>query len=417
MSSKAFHGFPCTGSISTAVRTIGLGFLVLAVFLLPGFAAYEALFVDATETHLPIDVLFGYSMDAHPIDVEGDGDFDLLVAIEHGANLLLINDGTGRFTDESMARIPQSVRDSEDIGVADLDGDGDPDVVVVSEDDRVNEMYFNLGDGTFSDEGSRWPVDGTSNAVVVGDVDRDGDSDLLVGNNGQNVLLLNSGSGRFSDRTATHLPAIEDVTQDLELGDVDGDGDLDVLVGNEDRNRLLINDGRGRFTDESESRLPVRGQEETREADFGDVDGDGDLDIVFANTQFFVQQAVRQNRLLINDGTGYFVDETDMRLPRDGDLTVDVDFVDLDEDGDLDLVLGNSMREGTSGNTIGERFAAYLNDGAGVFTLVRWVLPRSIVGNGFDIEAADFNGDGRIDLYFCSRIGLDRLAFGVVGDS
>jgi len=389
--------------------------LVLAVLSLTGFAAYEALFIDVTETHLPVDVLFGYSMDAHPIDVEGDGDLDLLVAIERGPNLLLINDGAGRFTDESATRIPQIVRDSEDIGVADLDGDGDPDVAIVSEDDRVNEMYFNRGDGTFTDEGARWPIEGTSNAVVIGDVDGDGDPDLVVGNAGQNALLLNSGSGRFTDRTASHLPATEDVTQDLELGDVDGDGDLDLLVGNEDRNRLLINDGTGGFTDESASRLPARGQEETREADFGDVDGDGDLDVVFANTQFSVLQAVRQNRLLINDGTGYFTDGTDARLPRDGDLTVDADFVDLDGDGDLDLVLGNSMREGGSGGTVGERFAVYLNDGTGVFTVTRWVLPRTVVGNGFDIEAADFNGDGRVDLYFCSRIGLDRLVFGIGG--
>ena len=395
-------------------RDLLFGLLSLVVLAVVGHAAFEALFNDVTETHLPTDVLFGYSMDAKTIDVEGDGDLDLIVAIEHAPNILLINDGEGRFSDESLERIPQHTHDSEDIGVADLDGDGDPDIVVASEDDHTNEMYLNNGDGTFVDAGDRWPVDGISNAVVVGDIDRDGDFDIVVGNNGQNALLTNSGAGRFSDRTATHLPVIQDVTQDLELGDADGDGDLDLLVGNEDRNRLLINDGHGRFTDETDARLPVPSHEETREADFGDVDGDGDLDIVFANTQFFVPQANRQNRLLINDETGRFADETDTRLPRDGDLTVDADFVDLDGDGDLDIVLGNSMHEGTGGSTVGERFSVYLNDGTAVFENARWVLPRSIVGNGFDVETADFNGDGRVDLYFCSRIGLDRLAFGVV---
>ena len=75
------------------------------------------------------------------------------------------------------------------------------------------------------------------------------------------------------------------------------------------------------------------------------------------------------------------------------------------------------MRAGTGGSAVGERFSVYLNDGAGVFENARWVLPRSIVGNGFDIEAADFNGDRRIDLYFCSRIGLDCLAFGIQPES
>jgi hypothetical protein len=394
-------------------RSSATALLCLTASALAVLAAFDALFIEVTETHLPTNTLFGHSMDAKPIDVEGDGDLDLIVAIEHAPNVLLINDGTGRFSDESARRIPQRAHDSEDVGVADLDGDGDSDIVVVSEDDRTNEMYLGNGDGTFADAGERWPVDGVSNAVVVGDVDRDGDPDILVGNNGQNALLTNSGAARFSDRTTTHLPAIQDVTQDLELGDVDGDSDLDLLVGNEDRNRLLINDGHGRFADETDDRLPVHGHEETREADFGDVDGDGDLDIVFANTQFSVPQADRQNRLLINDGTGHFTDETDARLPRDGNLTVDADFVDLDADGDLDLVLGNSMREGA----VGERFSVYLNDSTGVFENARWVLPRTIVGNGFDIEAADFNSDGRLDLYFCSRIGLDRLVFGVVLDN
>ena len=401
-----------TGGPSVRVKNVVTVVLCFVALTSIAYAAFEALFSEVTETHLPIEVVIGYSMDASPIDVEGDGDLDLIVAIEHGPNVLLINDGSGRFSDESSDRIPQHAHDSEDIGVADLDGDGNLDIVVVSEDDRANEMYLNSGNGRFSDAGDRWPVEGVSNAVAVGDVDRDGDVDIVVGNNGQNALLTNSGAGRFSDRTATNLPAIEDVTQDLELGDADGDGDLDLLVGNEDRNRLLINDGRGVFVDESATRLPVSGHEETREADFGDVDEDGDLDIVFANTQFFVAQADRQNRLLINDGTGHFADETDTRMPRDNDLNVDADFVDLDADGDLDIVLGQAS-EGAAF----PRYVAYLNDGTGVFENARWALPRTIVGNGFDIEAADFNGDGWIDLYFCSRIGLDRLVFGIPHES
>ncbi len=400
------------------LRRLLIGTLLLCGLAVAALATYEALFIDVTETHLPIDDLFNRSMDAAPIDIDGDGDLDLIVAIEHEPNILLVNDGVGHFANESVARIPQRALDSEDIGVADLDRDGDLDIVIVSEDDRTNEMYLNNGDGTFTDAGDRWPVDGTSNAVAVADVDGDGDPDILVGNNGQNALLMNSGSGRFSDATTSHLPTIEDVTQDLELGDIDGDGDLDLLVGNEDRNRLLINDGRGVFRDESELRLPVRGgREETREADFGDVDSDGDLDIVFANVAFSVQQAVRQNRLLINDGSGRFTDETDTRLPKDGSQTVDADFIDLDNDGDLDLVLAESSATAPTSQALRMRYLTHLNDGTGVFKYARWILPWTVVGNGFDVEAADFNGDGRIDLYFCSRMGFDRLVFGVVLDN
>jgi len=378
-------------------------------------ASRTPLFEDATETHLPPHILMGPSMDAAPIDVDRDRDVDLLVAIEHWPNLLLINDGTGHFTDESASRIPQHALDSEDIGIGDFDRDGDLDIVVVSEDDGTNEMYFNDGTDHFTDESHRWPVDGTSNAVAVGDIDRDGDLDIVVGNNGQNELLLNDGKGAFVVATATHLPAIMDVTQDVDLGDVDRDGDLDLLVGNEDRNRLLIND-RGVFTDQTEERLPGRsGGEETREADFGDADGDGDLDIVFANTQFFVQNANRRNRLLINNGRGTFTDQTEDRLPGDVENTIDIDFVDVDGDRDLDLVLGN-VPIGASGDRLGAPYRIYLNDGRGTFEIADWALPYSIVGYGFDIEAADFDKDGRIDLYLCSRIGLDRLALGKDAD-
>ncbi|MEM7585808.1 MAG: FG-GAP-like repeat-containing protein [Acidobacteriota bacterium] len=263
-------------------------------------------YVDVTATHLP--VLDGPTMDAAVADVDADGDLDLLLAQEHQPNILLINDGSGRLTNVSAAQLPQVARDSEDIAFGDFDGDGDVDAVVVSEDDEINELYLNDGRGHFTDGGDRLPVTGRTNAVVTADLDGDGALDLILGNSGQNVLLLNDGQGHFreatgNDGTQGRLPAVEDITQDLELGDVDGDGDLDLLVGNQDANRLLINDGQGVFRDVE---LPMREvPEETREADFGDVDGDGNLDILFANIRGFVRDADPRNRLLLGEGTGH----------------------------------------------------------------------------------------------------------------
>ncbi|PEN13400.1 hypothetical protein CRI94_08725 [Longibacter salinarum] len=370
------------------------------------------LFRDATVKHLPTSELTGYSMDAAVADVNGDGALDVVIANEFKPNILLLGDGTGHFRDASE-RIPSHDRDSEDVAVADFDGDGYLDIVVVTEDDTVNEFYLNDGSGHFRDAGDRWPVEGTSNAVIVVDLDDNGFPDLLVGNNGQNRALINDSTGRFSDETASRLPSRDDVTQDLELGDVDGDGDLDLIVGNEDVNRLLLNDGRGRFRDADPRALPILDvPEETREADFGDVDGDGDLDLIFANVRLFVEDARRQNRLLLNDGSGRFRDATAARIPIDDQSSLDADFVDLDLDGDLDIVTSNVLFDGESIKSA--PYGILLNDGGGRFSdATRFALPKIITGRGLDSEAADFDSDGRPDLFLCSRGTVDRLLLSV----
>lgn len=368
----------------------------------------EALYEDVTSTHLPSGVLNGLSMDAGVGDLDGDGDLDIVIANEFNPNILLLNDGSGRFTDGS-ARLPAADRDSEDVGVADFDGDGDLDIVVVSEDDRVNELYFNDGSGRFTDEGHRLPVQGTTNGVVVADLTGDGFPDILLANNGQDTFLVNDGEGNFVDETAERLPRSGDVTQDLELGDVDGDGDMDLVVANEGPNALHLNDGEGRFEADT-TRIPMReAPEETREADFGDVDGDGDLDLLFANVSAFVSDADPRNRLLINDGSGRFTDETASRLPAADISSFDGDFADVDGDGDLDIITANADVDLGAGRIAPSRYRAYLNDGEGVFAEATAEVFGRAMGTGFDLEFADFDGDGLADFYLASRGTADRL--------
>ena len=351
--------------------------------------------------HIPTWSLGGRSMDAKSIDIDHDGDLDLVIANEHNHNIILINDGKGNMTDGTKDRLPPNWHDSEDIALGDFDKDGDVDLIFVSEDDKVNEYYWNDGKGFFKTAKYPLPVTGKSNAVITSDLDKDGDLDLLIGNDGQNFALLNDGKGKFTDATAQVLPKGTQTTQDLELGDVDGDGDLDLIVGNEDDNQLLINNGKGVFKDETAKRLPLEaGKEETREADFGDVDGDGDLDLVFANVNF-KQVKNHQNRILINDGKGVFKDETATRLPQEKRHSADADLIDIDGDNDLDLLVGNGFGK------VG--FQIMLNNGKGIFQDKTRDILKPFVADVIDIEVADFNGDKLPDFYLCNFRGDDKL--------
>jgi len=361
----------------------------------------QVIYNDVSKTNLPLSTLGGNSMDANTADLDGDTDLDIVVACEYCPNIILINNGEGVFTNESSTRLPQVVHDSEDIGIADFDGDGDQDIIFVSEDDQTNEFYLNDGDGFFSNFTNRIPVTGTSNAVLAIDVNNDSIPDIVIGNAGQNIVLINDGNAFFTDETTLRFPANFNVTQDLEWGDIDGDGDNDLLEGNENGNRILINDGSGYFTDETIARLPLTvNGEETREVDLGDVDSDGDLDIYLANVTF-TQTFPSQNRLLLNNGSGFFTDVTSSNLPIEQQNTVDGDFMDVDLDGDFDILTAQAF-DGT--------YQVLLNDSTGVFTIqtdkVYFSLPQ---GSGVDVEEADFNDDGLMDIYLCGFQHTDYL--------
>jgi hypothetical protein len=354
--------------------------------------------VDSTATALPAVLAYNNGMDVEAADIDGDGDLDIIVAKEFQPNTLLLNDGHGHFT-EATGRFSNDSHDSEDIAVADFDGDGDLDVIFVSEDDFTHEYYLNDGHGVFTEVSDRLPRS-IANAVVAKDVTGDGFPDLFIGNDGQDFLLINDGHGSFRDETAARMPVDNNVTQDLELADIDGDGDLDVVQGNEDGNRLLVNDGSGHFADETAARLPITADMETRKVTFADVDRDGDLDLFFANVRFRPEKDP-QNRLYINDGSGHFSDETATRLPVDTEWSVDGKFVDIDGDGDLDLFEVNFPVRPVK---------AFLNDGHGVFTEASaTILGKPVSVQGLGLEFADLNGDSLIDLYICNRGQHDRL--------
>src|SRR5690606_27395140 len=325
---KFLTGFVILGAIVVIYTS---GKTVEGVTRLAGMKADTILYVEM-KPNLPANIVNGPGMDIESADLDNDGDIDIVIANEYQPNRLLLNDGNGLFTN-AAGRIPVKNLDSEDIALVDLNGDGWLDMVFATEDHTVHEMYMNDGAGSFLTDISNRLPNSTANSVLAEDINGDSIPDLIFGNAnpndtpGPNLILINDGNAHFTDETAVRLPAELDVTQDLKMGDLDGDGDKDMVVGNEDGNKILINNGSGIFTNESGARLPVSNVEETRKVTLADVDGDSDLDIYFSNVVFLVGQN-RQDRLLINNGSGVFTDETFLRIPQINHNTLDAIFVD-----------------------------------------------------------------------------------------
>ncbi len=390
--------------------------LLVAVYLSTIPVLAQPVFVDATD-RLPTWTFPSNSMDVEAADLDGDGTLDLVVANEFYPNVLLLNDGTGTFTNAaSQLPDPPGIipgnfpsRDTEDIAVADLDGNGTLDLVLVSEDDinfggsGVHEVYVRNTDGTYSAVPDALP-DSEANAVAHADLTGDGRPDLLLGNDGQDLLLINDGTGAFVDETDTRLPAESRTNQDVEFALLNDDAFLDIVVGNENGNRLLINDGTGVFTDETDTRFPTAPPMETRKVTPGDVDGDGDLDLFFANVGW--SGLSPRDRLFISDGDGTFTDGTD-RLPASTLTSLDGKLADLDGDDDLDLiVVGVTVTSGLEPAPV----EVYRNDGTGTFERADDLLADApVLVSGLGIEVADFNDDGFPDVYFADRGAQDRL--------
>ena len=362
-------------------------------------------FVDATDTHLPQSPGLN-TMDVVAVDLNGDGRLDLVTAQEWLLNTVMMGEEGGRFRlasdlleplaeDELAVGPPQLGQpgmghDSEDIAVADFDGDGRPDLIIVQEDDvkfgrsGVHEYYRGTAEGFRRVRGVL--PDTEANGIAHADLNGDGRDDILIVGAGQDRLLINDGRGGFTDETEARLPREGAIGQDGEFADMDGDGDLDIVLGLEGGHALWLNDGQGRFTDATKERMPPAGFVEARKVAPVDVDGDGDLDLYFSHVNW--QGRDGRDRLFINDGRGRFTDETAARIPAEAELTVDARFADLDGDGDLDMVRADRPT-----------ISVLMNDGAGRFTDVTAAVIGAVGQHVLAVELADFDGDGVTDLY------------------
>jgi enediyne biosynthesis protein E4 len=244
-----------------------------------------------------------------------------------------------------------------------------------------------------------WPGSG----VAVLDYDRDGNEDLFVGDGVRSILYKNDGKGHFTDVTekaGLARSAAEGIAATgVAAGDVDGDGFPDLLITDAfGPTRLFHNNGNGTFTEiTAASGIAVPGN--ARSAAFADVDGDGDLDLFVCVTGDYYSQMPdpafdandgRENFLYLNDGHGHFTDVTKAwGLGGMTRWTLSSLFQDYDQDGHEDLMATNDFGlKNLYHNENGKRFVDVAKKTG---TLAR--------AYGMSGTWADFDGDGRPDLY------------------
>ena len=320
--------------------------------------------------------------------------------------------------DATAATIGATGEWSNKVELVDVDGDGRVDIVFANGGDysgpgapESNRVFRNMGPGQPFEEITDRVFLGVADlarVVKVRDLNGDGVPDVLVGAAYQTRcrLLLGLGGGDFVEVTQTHLPIRFMSVGDLEIGDVDGDGDLDVVLsdwgpGNPLQNagavtRLWLNTGTGAFVDATDARMPELRVRFSWELELADVDNDSDLDVLVAS------KSDSTSRLFVNLGDGTFVDGT-KGLPHFGN-NYDFEAMDLDGDGWLDLV---TINDGP-----GLTQHVFRNDGTGRFvdaTATQWPAADNPGSDDNMAVFLDADSDGHADLLIGSLDGADRL--------
>ncbi len=325
-------------------------------------------------------------------DLNGDGDLDIVTAnpdARTGESYhVLLSNGQGGYLPAD--RYPWS-QDTRALAVADVDGDGRPDVLGAAKSSSALTVHLNTGGGRFY-RPPQWEIEGLTAAMDAADIDRDGDLDVVSIARGVRILR-NRGDGTFSV-DSSYRPVMD--PGDVKLRDMNGDGWPDLLISSDPQAfpydfAVALNRGDGTFGTGVRWRVDACAAGHVEAVD---VDGDGDLDV--ALTEEGGGPGCRPRiYLAINDGAANFP-----RLLQIPTLVIPqfIGVADLNHDGLDDLITTQS----------GYGLGVLLSNGDTTF---REILISSMPIYNFTL--ADLDGDGILDAITVSpesSFGTDRVA-------
>ncbi|TAK65017.1 MAG: T9SS type A sorting domain-containing protein [Bacteroidetes bacterium] len=333
------------------------------------------------------------------------------------------------FNDVTSRYLPQAEYDAGDIQTGDVNGDSLTDIIFsinsgvcdTTKDTRPR-IWLQAQDGSFFDAtDSLVPVIRIPTfQVLLIDIEEDGDLDIFLGGGGCNYtlqrgLLVNDGHGHFTEESDMRLPALEGIAFVLKAayGDVDSVSGNDLVVtiwGNPFTDttslfgyELWLNDGNGYFYRDTSNRLLSSEQYGYFDVAIADVNNDLLNDVLFANLELIITDEdpipidtlLGGTALYINQGAGYYHDETAARIPVSDNSSIrKVLPCDSDNDGDLDL-----FEVGMMFGTYSRQNRLLRNDGSGNFSVWDGALPDSLNGWFNDAEAGLLNDDNYPDVF------------------
>ncbi|MBA3553056.1 MAG: CRTAC1 family protein [Actinobacteria bacterium] len=366
-------------------------------------------------------------------DIEGDGDLDLYVPLQDEAAQLWVNDGAGHFDNQAGLRgADNDVATGMAAVFADYDNDGDQDLYVIN--DGPNRLYRNSGSGTFLDVAPQAGVadDAAGSSASWGDYDADGHLDLYVTNykdcsireGDADRLYHNEGDGTFTDRTPLLGPPEATAGAGFQAAwfDYDDDGDQDLYLANDyltlvsEPNRLWRNDGPGprggwQFVDVS-TESGAGWAMNAMGIGVGDYDGDLDLDFAVSN--------IAGNVLARNNGDGTFTNvaaaagvERPTQVAGVNAITWGLAFWDFNLDTREDLFVA----AGSLGGAPSQPDEVFVNAGGGRFLDLSAPSGTADPQTGRGVAFADYDRDGRVDLYVVNQFGRPVLYRNVTSTS